>query len=125
VLEAACWAHARRKFFVLAEIGLSARRKLAVIAPLAVEAVKRINAIFDQIASRLGPAQPRGVRWKGAGAWLIASQRRHVIGVDMDGALKIGAVRGCDVAVLSELLPGPRRALSRRSGAEAARLKLE
>jgi transposase len=29
VLEAACWAHARRKFFVLAEIGLNARRKLA------------------------------------------------------------------------------------------------
>jgi transposase len=48
VLEAACWAHARRKFFVLAEIGLNARRKLAVVAPLAVEAVKRIDAIFDQ-----------------------------------------------------------------------------
>ena len=48
VLEAACWAHARRKFFVLAEIGLNPRRKLAVVAPLAVEAVKRIDAIFDQ-----------------------------------------------------------------------------
>ena len=48
VLEAACWAHARRKFFVLAEIGLNARSKLAVVAPLAVEAVKRIDAIFDQ-----------------------------------------------------------------------------
>jgi hypothetical protein len=48
VLEAACWAHARRKFFVLAENGLNARRKLAVVAPLAVEAVKRIHAIFDQ-----------------------------------------------------------------------------
>ncbi len=47
VLEAACWAHARRKFFVLAEIGLNARRKLAVVAPLAVEAVKRIDALFD------------------------------------------------------------------------------
>jgi transposase len=48
VLEAACWAHARRKFFVLAEIGLNARRQLAVVAPLAVEAVRRIDAIFDQ-----------------------------------------------------------------------------
>jgi hypothetical protein len=48
VLEAACWAHARRKFFVLAEIGLNARSKLALVAPLAVEAVKRIDAIFDQ-----------------------------------------------------------------------------
>jgi transposase len=33
---------------VLAEIGLNARRKLAVVAPLAVEVVKRIDAIFDQ-----------------------------------------------------------------------------
>jgi len=29
----------------------------------------------------------------------------HVIGIDMDAALKIGAARGSDVAVLSELLP--------------------
>jgi transposase len=48
VLEAACWAHARRKFFVLAEIGLNVRGQLAVVAPLAVEAVRRIDAIFEQ-----------------------------------------------------------------------------
>ncbi len=35
--EAACWAHARRKFFELAEL-----RK----APIAIEAVTRIDAIF-------------------------------------------------------------------------------
>jgi hypothetical protein len=29
----------------------------------------------------------------------------HVIGMDMDAALKIGAARGCDLAVLSELIP--------------------
>ena len=29
----------------------------------------------------------------------------HVIGIDMDAALRIGAARGCDLAVLSELLP--------------------
>ena len=29
----------------------------------------------------------------------------HVIGIDMDAALKVGAARGCDIAVLSELLP--------------------
>ena len=29
----------------------------------------------------------------------------HVIGIDMDAALKIGAARGCDLTVLSELLP--------------------
>ena len=29
----------------------------------------------------------------------------HVIGIDMDAALRIGATRGSDLAVLSELLP--------------------
>jgi transposase len=38
VTEAACWAHGRRKFFELAELAR---------APLAVEAVRRIDAIFD------------------------------------------------------------------------------
>jgi transposase len=39
--------HSRRKFFVLADVTAKARGKLAVIAPLAFEAVKRIDAIFD------------------------------------------------------------------------------
>lgn len=38
ITEAACWAHSRRKFFSLAEIAK---------APLALEAVRRIDAIFD------------------------------------------------------------------------------
>jgi hypothetical protein len=29
----------------------------------------------------------------------------HVVGIDMDAALKIGAARGSDLAVLSDLLP--------------------
>jgi hypothetical protein len=29
----------------------------------------------------------------------------HVIGIDLDSALKIGTARSCDLAVLSELLP--------------------
>ena len=29
----------------------------------------------------------------------------QMIGIDMNAALKIGAARGCDLAVLSELLP--------------------
>jgi len=37
IIEAACWAHARRKFFVLADV---------TQAPLAIEAVRRIDAIF-------------------------------------------------------------------------------
>lgn len=38
ITEAACWSHARRKFFVLADVAK---------APLALEAVRRIDAIFD------------------------------------------------------------------------------
>ena len=52
ILEAACWSHARRKFFVLADIEANARRKAqhrtsASISPLALEAVRRIDALFD------------------------------------------------------------------------------
>ena len=47
ITEAGCWAHARRKFFVLADITAKARGKFAAIAPMAFEAVKRIDAIFD------------------------------------------------------------------------------
>lgn len=52
ILEAACWVHARRPFFALADIAASARRKAEgksppVISPLALEAVRRIDALFD------------------------------------------------------------------------------
>jgi transposase len=47
ITEASCWAHGRRKFFKLADVTAKASGKLAVIAPIAFEAVKRIDAIFD------------------------------------------------------------------------------
>ena len=52
ILEAACWAHARRKFFVLADIAGSARQAAqgkapAVLSPICLEAVQRIDALFD------------------------------------------------------------------------------
>lgn len=52
ILEAACWAHARRPFFALADIEASARRKAeskspAPISPLALEVVQRIDALFE------------------------------------------------------------------------------
>ncbi|TDH56844.1 IS66 family transposase [Dankookia rubra] len=47
ISEAACWAHGRRKLFKLAEVDR---------APLAAEAVRRIDAIFD--AERLINGQP-------------------------------------------------------------------
>jgi hypothetical protein len=46
LVEAACWAHARRRFFVLADAAANARGKLPVVAPLALEAVSRIDALF-------------------------------------------------------------------------------
>jgi hypothetical protein len=47
ITEAACWAHGRRKFFVLADITAKVRGKLSVVAPLALAAIKRIDVIFD------------------------------------------------------------------------------
>lgn len=48
VTSALCWAHARRGFFELADIASSARRgsKAAPVSPIALDAVKRIDAIF-------------------------------------------------------------------------------
>ncbi|GCD57383.1 transposase [Acetobacter pasteurianus NBRC 3222] len=55
VMSAGCWAHARRGLFRLAELGR---------APLAVEAVRRIDAIFEAERAINGatPAQRRAVR---------------------------------------------------------------
>ena len=52
LIEAACWVHARRPFFVMADVAADARRKAegkttSVISPLALEAVRRIDALFD------------------------------------------------------------------------------
>jgi transposase len=49
VVEALCWSHARRKFFELADIAANARRgkNAPPISPIALEAVKRIDALFD------------------------------------------------------------------------------
>jgi hypothetical protein len=55
VLEAGCWAHGRRKLFVLADVAK---------APLAVEAVRRIDAIFaiERDINGLPAAQRHAVR---------------------------------------------------------------
>src|ERR1700676_3001255 len=49
IVEALCWSHARRKFFELADIAANARRgkEATPISPIALEAVKRIDALFD------------------------------------------------------------------------------
>jgi transposase len=59
IAEAACWAHGRRKLFELAEVAR---------APLAVEAVRRIDAVFD--AERAINGLPAGRR--------LAVRQQHV-----------------------------------------------
>jgi transposase len=69
ILEAACWAHARRPFFAMADLAENARRKAqgkmpGVISPLAFEAVRRIDALFEIERSINGQSaeQRRAVR---------------------------------------------------------------
>jgi transposase len=51
VREAACWVHARRPFFAMADLEENARRKAAgkkeiPLSPIAIEVVRRIDALF-------------------------------------------------------------------------------
>jgi hypothetical protein len=59
IIEAACWAHGRRKLFELAELSR---------APLAIEAVRRIDAIFE--AERAINGLPAAER--------LAVRRQHI-----------------------------------------------
>src|SRR5882757_9986808 len=49
ITPALCWAHARRQFFELADIATNARRgkNAAAISPVALEALRRIDVLFD------------------------------------------------------------------------------
>lgn len=52
ILEAGCFAHARRKFFELADVEGAARKKsrgekAGIIYPIALEAVLKLDALFD------------------------------------------------------------------------------
>jgi transposase len=52
IQEAACWVHARRPFFAMADLEENARRKAVgkkeiVISPMAIEIVRRIDALFE------------------------------------------------------------------------------
>jgi len=49
ITSALCWAHARRQFFELADIAANARRgnNATAISPIALEAVRRIDALFE------------------------------------------------------------------------------
>jgi transposase len=69
LIEAACWAHGRRKFFELADIARNAKRRAqgktpAFVAPMALAALQRIDTLFEierGINGRL-PAERLAVR---------------------------------------------------------------
>ena len=71
IVEALCWSHARRKFFELADIAANLRRGKQAGTPIALEAVKRIDAIFDvereinglPVEKRLAARQERSAAW--------------------------------------------------------------
>ena len=92
ISEAGCWAHARRKFFELAELAK---------APLAVEAVQRIDAIFaiERDINATPPDQRRATRTEQSAAlvnelqaWMrqtrVKLARQNDVGRAMDYMLK-------------------------------------
>ena len=69
ILEAGCFAHARRKFFELADVEGAARRKSrgqrsSMIYPIALEAVQRLDALFaiERTINGTTPAERLAVR---------------------------------------------------------------
>src|ERR1700733_11130831 len=65
IVEAGCWVHARRPFFAMADLAENARRQAAgkraiTLSPIAIEVVRRIDALFDIERSINGkPAEGR------------------------------------------------------------------
>jgi hypothetical protein len=62
IVAALCWSHAGRKFFELADIAANARlgKTAPPILPIALEAVKRIDAIFASNATSTGSPPTSG-----------------------------------------------------------------
>jgi transposase len=84
IKEAACWVHARRPFFAMADLEENARRKAAgkkeiVISPMAIEIVRRIDALFEIERSINGQSaeQRRAVR-QALSAPLVADLHVHM-----------------------------------------------
>jgi transposase len=106
VTEALCWSHARRKFYELADLAAAARRTAqgkspANISPLALEAVRRIDAVFDiereingrNAAARLAVRRERSLSLVAdLEAWMRAQRaklsRHNPVAAAMDYMLK-------------------------------------
>jgi len=93
ILEAACWAHARRKFYELYVVDRS---------PIATEAIRRIGALYaiEREIRGILPLQRVRVRQQRAApllaelhAWLSATLRRVSAKSELAGAIKYALVR--------------------------------
>jgi len=69
IQEAGCWSHARRPFFIYADLEAAARRKAegkkpVVISPIALEVVRQIDALFaiERDVNGQSPDKRRAVR---------------------------------------------------------------
>ena len=101
ILEAACWAHARRPFFALADVEASARRKAegkvaAPISPLALEMVQRMDRLFEIERGIMGKSadERRAVRQElsrplvdDLGTWMRAERPKLSRGNDLAKAM--------------------------------------
>ncbi|HET9019647.1 MAG TPA: IS66 family transposase, partial [Acetobacteraceae bacterium] len=97
ILEASCWAHSRRKVFELADIEAAARKTARgetprPVYPLALEALRRIDALFDieRAINGLPPDQRRAVRQARSApriaeleSWMIATRDKLSRGHDL------------------------------------------
>jgi transposase len=85
ILEAACWVHARRPFFVMADLEENARRKAAskkevVVSPMAMEIVRRIDALFEIERTLNGKsADQRKATRQALSALLVADLKAYMI----------------------------------------------
>jgi transposase len=100
IIEASCWAHSRRKVFELADIEAATRKKARgekpnLVYPLAVEAVKRIDALFDieREINGLAQGQRHAVRQersaplvKDLETWMIQTRDKLARGHDLTKA---------------------------------------
>src|SRR6516164_6847935 len=109
ITSALCWSHARRQFFELADIAANARRgkNAPAISPVALEAVKRIDALFDierninglSAEERLRVRQERSAPILAAlEAWLREERSLRGFALGRKSWLFAGSERGADRA---------------------------
>jgi transposase len=85
IKEAACWVHARRPFFAMADLEENARRRAAgktaiVVSPMALEIVRRIDALFEIERSINGhAAEARKTVRQNLSAPLVAELQAYMI----------------------------------------------